>query len=137
MGGNEYGNVVTRRAVGPIDLEFFRNVQAIEAETETHEKGDIMDGLIVGLDMLVRFCGTRKYRRRMFLITDGEKETKYTRDELKEIVKTINDNDIKLNCITLDFCNDLAEDDSDEEEEDAVGPDNKMKKEKESGESEA
>jgi hypothetical protein len=95
-----------------------------------------MDGLIVGLDMLVRFCGTKKYKRRMFLITDGEKETKYNKDELQEIVKTINDNDVKLNCITLDFCNDLAEDDSDEDEE-AAGPDSAMKKEKETGESES
>lgn len=32
------------------------------------------------------------------------------------MVQTINTNEIKLNCITLDFCNDLAEDSSDEEE---------------------
>jgi len=31
-------------------------------------------------------------------------------------MRTIKDNDVKLNCITLDFCNDL--DDEDEEEED-------------------
>jgi len=77
MGGTEYSNVTTDRQVGPIDLEFFRNVQNIDVEPEAQEKGDILDGLIVGLDMLVRFCGTKKYRKRMFLITDGEKETKY------------------------------------------------------------
>lgn len=75
-----------------------------------------MDGLIVGLDMLCRFCGTRKYRKRIFLITDGEKATKYSSSELDEIVKTIKENEVKLNCITIDFCNDLAEDDSEEEE---------------------
>jgi hypothetical protein len=31
-------------------------------------------------------------------------------------MRTIKDNDVKLNCITLDFCNDLY--DEDEEEED-------------------
>jgi len=76
----------------------------------------MLDGLIVGLDMLCRFVGTKKYRKRIFLITDGEKETKYSSNELRDVVQTINTNDVKLNCITLDFCNDLAEDSSDEEE---------------------
>ena len=39
---------------------------------------------------------------------------------MRQIVETINQNDIKLNCITLDFCNELAEDDDDEEEEHAA-----------------
>ena len=76
----------------------------------------MLDGLIVGLDMLCRFVGTKKYRKRIFLITDGEKETTYSANELRDVVQTINTNDVKLNCITLDFCNDLAEDSSDEEE---------------------
>ena len=66
--------------------------------------------------MLCRFVGTKKYRKRIFLITDGEKETRYSTNELRDVVQTINTNDVKLNCITLDFCNDLAEDSSDEEE---------------------
>jgi hypothetical protein len=75
----------------------------------------MLDGLIVGLEMLKKFTGTRKYRRRIFLITDGEKEMQYSEHELVHITKNIKDNDIKLNCITLDFCNELAEDESDEE----------------------
>jgi hypothetical protein len=35
----------------------------------------MIDSLIVGLDMLLRFTGTKKYKKRMFLITDGEKKT--------------------------------------------------------------
>lgn len=66
--------------------------------------------------MLCRFVGTKKYRKRIFLITDGEKETKYNDQEFRQIVGTINENDIKLNCITLDFCNELAEDDEEDEE---------------------
>ena len=60
--------------------------------------------------MLCRFCGTKKYRKRIFLITDGEKSTEYAEEEVSHIVDTIKENDIKLNAITLDFCNDLAED---------------------------
>ena len=86
----------------------------------------MLDGLIVGLDMLCRFCGTKKYRKRIFLITDGEKEIKYTSSEFSEITKTIKENDIKLNCITLDFCNDLAEDDSEEDEAEDQGWERKV-----------
>ena len=74
----------------------------------------MLDGLIVGLDLLCRFVGTKKYKRRIFLVTDGEKETRYSTGELREVIETITRNDIKLNCITLDFCNELAEDSEEE-----------------------
>ena len=32
-------------------------------------------------------------------------------------MKTIKDNEVKLNCITLDFCNDLEDDEEEDEEE--------------------
>ena len=70
------------------------------------------------MDMLVRHCGERKYKKRVFLITDGERETKYDPAELRQVVMTMNDRDARLNVITLDFCDDLAENDEDEDEED-------------------
>jgi hypothetical protein len=91
-----------------------------------------MDALIVGMDMLIKHTGKRKYRRRIFLITDGEKEAKFDDKELKTIIANMNESDTRLNVITLDFCNDLEddedEDDDDEEEEDKN--DKKMKAEK-------
>lgn len=75
----------------------------------------MLDGLIVGMDMLCKFVGTKKYKKRIFLITDGEKGTSCTPNEMRDIVRTIKENDIKLNCITLDFCNELGEDEDDEE----------------------
>ena len=75
----------------------------------------MLDGLIVGLDMITKFVGTKKYRKRVFLITDGEKDLTYSDSEMAHITSIIKQQDIKLNCITLDFCNDLAEDESDEE----------------------
>lgn len=83
MGAGEYENVTTERTIGQIDLDFFRHVQTLQPEQSQQEKGDILDGLIVGMDMLCRFVGTKKYRKRIFLITDGEKETKFTSDEMR------------------------------------------------------
>jgi hypothetical protein len=58
-----------------------------------------------------------RYKRRIFLITDGEKDVKAEKHELKSVIETMNANDTRLNVITLDFCNDLGEDDEDEDEE--------------------
>ena len=33
MGGDEYKSVIVERSLGPIDLEFFREIQKIEAES--------------------------------------------------------------------------------------------------------
>jgi hypothetical protein len=65
--------------------------------------------------MLCKFVEKKKYKKRIFLITDGEKKAKFVEQELNEICETIKANDIKLNCITIDFCNELAEDEDEEE----------------------
>jgi nitrogenase subunit NifH len=68
--------------------------------------------------MLCRFVGKKKYRKRVFLITDGEKATNFMEEEIAQVISTIKEQDIKLNCITIDFCNELAED----EEEEIIRP---------------
>lgn len=60
--------------------------------------------------MLDSFCGTKKYKKRIFLITDGERETKNNSRELNSLIQTIQEKDIRLNVITLDFANEMAED---------------------------
>ncbi len=77
-----------------------------------------MDGLIVGIDMMARHCGPRKYRKRIFLITDGEKETKFDEAEKRTVIQNMNETDTRLNVITLDFCDELAEDEEEDEEDD-------------------
>ena len=46
-----------------------------------------MDGLIVAIDMLNKFCGTKKYKKRIFLITDGERETKSSKQEVASLIE--------------------------------------------------
>jgi hypothetical protein len=99
-----------------IDLEFFRDLETYTAEEEMAKKGDMMDGLIVAIDMINNFCGTKKYKKRIFLITDGERETKASKGEIASLIDQINEKDIRMNVITLDFANDMAEDSEDEEE---------------------
>ena len=49
------------------------------------------------------------------MVTDGEKEAKVTEDDLTQLVQTINEHDIKLTCISFDFCNEGEDDDEGEE----------------------
>lgn len=75
MGVKEYENVTTFQTLEKVNLNLFRRLEEIHAEDKAIVKGDIMDGLIVGLDLLVRYCGTKKYKKRVFLITDGDRPT--------------------------------------------------------------
>lgn len=67
--------------------------------------------------MLNLFCGNKKYKKRLFLITDGEKaDVTKNFGRNHEMVELMQEKDIRLNVITLDFANELGQDESDDEE---------------------
>jgi hypothetical protein len=70
-----YKNVQVTRTVTKVDQDFYRNLNNFEASTQP-TGGDFIDGLVVALDMIERHCGTKKYKKRVFLITDGEHKNK-------------------------------------------------------------
>lgn len=105
-----------RRALQKLDLEALRAVSAgLQPEAKAASGGDVVDGLIVAMDMLARHCGTKKYKKRIFVVTDGEREARIQDKERKTLVSSMNETDTRLNVIALDFCDDLAEDEEDEE----------------------
>jgi Mg-chelatase subunit ChlD len=53
------------------DLESFTP----NLDKSKRQGGDLADGLTVALQMITKHCGTKKYRKRIFLITDGERKT--------------------------------------------------------------
>lgn len=75
---------------------------------------DFIDGIAVALQMLELHCGQRKYKKRVFLITDGESKSNTNQKELASMVNSLNESGVRLNVITLDFANELAEDDEEE-----------------------
>ena len=46
----------------------------------------MIDALEVSLQMLELFCGARKYKKRLFLITDGERMTPKDNSRLNELI---------------------------------------------------
>ena len=122
FGKGQYENVTEFRAIEKLNLDSLRSVDNVQVETKPQPRGDVMDGLIVGMDMLQRHCGTKKYKKRIFVITDGEKAAKYDETEKKSVIANMNETDTRLNVITLDFCDELAEDEEEEEDENDKKP---------------
>lgn len=80
------------------NLKFFKNHKPHNLDI----KGDWIDGLIVGFDMIYNKVGDKKYTKRIFLITDGESEVKEP-DQLDSIVDQLIKTDTSVNIISIDF----------------------------------
>jgi hypothetical protein len=118
LGKGQYENVTELRTLEKVNIDSLRSIDDIKLEPAPSQKnGDIMDGLIVAMNMLDKHCGTKKYKKRIFVITDGEKKAKYDVHEKKQVIANMNATDTRLNVITLDFCDELAEDEDEDEEE--------------------
>jgi len=64
--------------------------------------------------MIDRHCEKRKYKKRVFLITDGESPTtKNVEDRVNSMLGTLQEKDIRLNVIAMDFAHELAEEERD------------------------
>ena len=111
----QYQNVCTAHTISKVDQDLYRQIDNFEAE-EKVTGGDLIDGLVTALDMIERHCGTKKYKKRVFLITDGETATQTNDGEISNLIAKLNEKGIRLNIIALDFANELAEDESDQEE---------------------
>lgn len=114
----EYQHIQTMREQQNVDLAFFRQVLAVEPE-EMDQGTNLLDALKVGVDTLVKFGRKQKFKRRLFLITDGERAESTDPEKLKDLVEEIAANDVKLNCITLDFCNNIDEEEDEDMAQDA------------------
>ena len=69
----QFKHVTTARTLSKIDQDFYRSLDNMEAEEENPIGGGTMvEGLCTALDMINTHCGTNKYKKRVFLITDGE-----------------------------------------------------------------
>lgn len=110
------------------EFDFFDHFRDLDV------KGDWIDGLLVGFDMIYTKVGEKKYTKRIFLITDGENEVNES-DQLEPIIDQFLRSETSLNVIALDFANQDQDSDSDDQNEsdkpdgegegdDDQGPDN-------------
>ncbi|KAH3742839.1 ATP-dependent DNA helicase [Pelomyxa schiedti] len=73
--------------------------------TLTTDIGGFIDALVVGMDMIARKTMKKKYKKRIFLITDGG--CPVLQDNLDVILERLNSMEIRLNIIGIDFDEDV------------------------------
>ena len=88
--------------------------------SDNNQDCDIFDSIDVAIDTFIDTYKKLKWAKKIFLITDGEAECKATASRIEKIADKLNENDIKVNIIAVDFFSELDEDDEEESEEDDV-----------------
>jgi len=92
-------------------LECIDNVQCNQNGTD----GDSLDALLVAAQIIIKFAGKRKVRKRIFMMTDAATDINDV-EQLDTIAESFSQNDISFNCIGIGFADsDDDDDDSDDE----------------------
>eukprot|EP00742_Colponemidia_sp_Colp-10_P004962 GILJ01005302.1.p1 GENE.GILJ01005302.1~~GILJ01005302.1.p1 ORF type:complete len:723 (-),score=144.13 GILJ01005302.1:98-2182(-) len=94
-----YEHVTTAREINVSDLDFLKFMDDIGA---TDQEGDFLDGLVVGLDALIKRVGKKAYSKRVFLITDGESPVA-GKGDVPQIVNQLLNMEARFNVIGVDF----------------------------------
>ena len=95
------------------NLEMLDRLNSIEAEDED-DNGDIFSCLDFALDEFIAKYGKKKYEKKIFLITDGEALSHYSKSKIEELASRINENDVKVNIICVGFFEELDKEDEEE-----------------------
>ncbi|KAF9934994.1 ATP-dependent DNA helicase II subunit 2 [Linnemannia zychae] len=97
--GGEYQHIDVLQSLGVATLDLMKGVQN-DVELGEHE-GDCMDGLIVALDMMTKFCKKLKYEKKIYILTDSYSEM--NTDGSEQITATLREDNVQLNVIGTDY----------------------------------
>ena len=86
-------------------LECIDNVQCNQNGTN----GDSLDALLVAAQIIIKFAGKRKVRKRIFMITDAATDI-HDVEQLDTIAESFAQNSISFNCIGIGFHDDSDDD---------------------------
>ena len=100
-----YTNITT---VSKMDQPSLDTLRFCNEVTTTNSRADLLDALVLGMHLINEKCGTKKYNRRIFILTDGN-STCDNDDQLPDIVDQMNSQAIKLNVIAIGFGEDQEE----------------------------
>ncbi|KAF9382159.1 ATP-dependent DNA helicase II subunit 2 [Podila verticillata] len=98
-GSAEYQFVDVLQPLGIATLDLMKGVQNDVEYGET--MGDCMDGLIVAVDMMSKFCKRLKYEKKIYVLTDACAEI--NKDDVEPVQGTLKEEGIQLNVIGTDF----------------------------------
>lgn len=81
---------------------------------------DLFDSLDEAISNFIVTYKKLKWQKKIFLITDGEAKCKSDNEKIQRIAEQLNDNDIKVNIIAVDFFAELDKEDDEEEGDDEM-----------------
>ncbi|CAK4080421.1 unnamed protein product [Aphanomyces euteiches] len=98
---DEYKNVTVLSTINPVTLDLAKQIQTLEpASVET--PADILDGMIVGLDLIIRRTEKKKYDKRLIVITDAATRINNPAD-MEVVCNMIQNLEVHLHIIGIDF----------------------------------
>ncbi|KAF9433138.1 ATP-dependent DNA helicase II subunit 2 [Entomortierella beljakovae] len=97
--GADYQFVDVLQPLGVARLDLMKGIQDDVKLGET--MGDYMDGLIVALDMMTKFCKKLKYEKKIYILTDAFAEI--NREGVEQVMSALSDDGVQLNVIGTDF----------------------------------
>ena len=124
--GEEAENINMHSILDFPNIEMLEKLNEIEAE-EDADNGDIFLCIDFAIDEFIAKYGKKKYEKKIFLITDGEAVSKFSKNKIEELAERINENDVKVNIICVGFNEELDKDEEDDSKENGA----KMEKEEE------
>ncbi|KAF5229383.1 hypothetical protein FAUST_10453 [Fusarium austroamericanum] len=95
-----YENITVLQEMGPMTMSSLRDLQSAVKPSNTWA-GDAVSAIVVAIDMMDTFTKKLKWNRKIFLITDGQGPM--DGDDLSDISKKINDSNIQLTILGVDF----------------------------------
>ncbi|KAF1323366.1 Atp-dependent dna helicase, partial [Globisporangium splendens] len=100
-----YRNVSILWSIDTPTLHMCERLRELKPASESSDtKVDILDGLIVALDLLFRRTEGKKYEKRLLVITDAAERITDAAD-VESVVQMIQNMDVKLQIIGIDFTN--------------------------------
>lgn len=82
--------------VHDLDVVTLDSLRQLDTIRPSRSRADTLDALVVAVHMIGEHCGTKKYNKRLFLITDGN-GTSTSMEQIPMIQEEINRQNIKLN----------------------------------------
>lgn len=76
---------MVEREFAPAELSLIKYLQ--EETCIGNRQGDCLDALVVGADLLINFCGTKKYEKKIYIFTDAD--SPINTEGLSEIIEQI------------------------------------------------
>ncbi|KAF7551605.1 hypothetical protein G7046_g7676 [Stylonectria norvegica] len=95
-----YENISVLQELGPMTMSSLRDLQTM-IKPSGSLTGDAISAIVIAVDMIDTFTKKLKFNRKIVLITDGQGPI--DGDDISEITKKINDSNIQLTILGVDF----------------------------------